>query len=298
MQSPTDKHVPRPGKSGFPLALMLAASLLVTAPVRAAALPDTGQSQCDNGANVLAACSIANSGDAATYPRQDGRFGRDAQATAGALAKTGAGAAGFDYTKIANNGTALGAGAALGSGATDWGCTRDNVTGLTWEMKNTNSGTLHDWSATFSWYSTDNNSNGNGGVPGPGSGTQIPTNEGGNTCHFQGTLVTNCNTQEFIAAINTPPGLCGNVDWRLPTQRELLTLVHAGAAITDPNIDLTYFPNTVSEFSGVIYWSAATYLQPPNALTYAWAVDYANGGTNASPKAVDLLVRVVRGAPF
>lgn len=39
------------------------------------------------------------------------------------------------YTKIANDGTALPAGAALGSGPTDWACTRDDATGLVYEVK-------------------------------------------------------------------------------------------------------------------------------------------------------------------
>ncbi len=98
--------------------------MLFAVPVHAAELPDTGQDLCDNGSNVLVACAAANTGDAAVYPRQDGRFGRDAAATAGALIKVGGGAAGFDYTKIANDGTTLAAGAALGPAATDWACTQ------------------------------------------------------------------------------------------------------------------------------------------------------------------------------
>ena len=52
-------------------------ALLITVPAFAAGLPDSGQDLCDNGSNVLASCNSTNSGDAATYPRQDGRFGRD-----------------------------------------------------------------------------------------------------------------------------------------------------------------------------------------------------------------------------
>jgi hypothetical protein len=48
---------------------------------------------------------------AATYPRQDGRFGREAKAAAGTLSKIGGGAAGFDYIKVAIGGSDLGAGA-------------------------------------------------------------------------------------------------------------------------------------------------------------------------------------------
>ena len=54
--------------------------------------------------------------------------GRDASAIAST--KTGVGGAGFDFTKIANNGDELLPNAALGKGLKDWACTRDNVTGL------------------------------------------------------------------------------------------------------------------------------------------------------------------------
>ena len=65
------------------------------------------------------------------------------RAGTGALPKTGAGAAGFDYTKIANDGSELPADAPLGSAAGEWACTRDNATGLVWEVK-TDDGGLRD----------------------------------------------------------------------------------------------------------------------------------------------------------
>jgi Protein of unknown function (DUF1566)/TNFR/NGFR cysteine-rich region len=51
------------------------------------------------------------------------------------------------YTKIANNGSALGPAAALGPNPTDWACTYDTVTGLTWEVK-----TPANMNAKFTWY--------------------------------------------------------------------------------------------------------------------------------------------------
>jgi hypothetical protein len=111
--------------------------MLLTGTVHAAPtglLNDTGQTQCDNGSNVLAACSIANAGNAATYPGQDGRFGRDVALPA----KTGGGAAGFDFTRVCMNGTLNCAGAAnTGSSpaASDWACTKDNVTNLIWSLQ-------------------------------------------------------------------------------------------------------------------------------------------------------------------
>ena len=41
------------------------------------------------------------------------------------------------YTKMANNGAELPDSAYLGSGATDWACSRDNATGYIWEVKTT-----------------------------------------------------------------------------------------------------------------------------------------------------------------
>ncbi|CAK0760499.1 hypothetical protein CCP3SC5AM1_2860003 [Gammaproteobacteria bacterium] len=71
------------------------------------ALNDTGITQCQDGGNNWGTCTATNTGDSATNPRQDGRYGRDAAAAAGQLTKIGAGAAGFDYTKIANDGSEL-----------------------------------------------------------------------------------------------------------------------------------------------------------------------------------------------
>lgn len=104
----------------------------------AQALNDSGQAACYDG-SALGACTAGNSGDAATWPRQDGRFGRDAAASAGSLAKTGGGAAGFDFTRVCLSGEIAGQGACpaspvMGGNADDWYCTKDNVTGLVWAI--------------------------------------------------------------------------------------------------------------------------------------------------------------------
>jgi hypothetical protein len=89
---------------------------------------------------------------------QDRQYGRDAAAADGQLvapfAKVGGSADssnGFDFTKIANNGTVLAAGIALGSGTTDWACTRDNVTGLMWEVKVNQGGHPRDMNNIYTW---------------------------------------------------------------------------------------------------------------------------------------------------
>ena len=106
-------------------------------------LNDTGQTQCDNGSNVMAACTVGNTGDAATYKRQDGRFGRDPAAPA----KVGGGVAGFDFTRVCFNGDLQGAGTCTGTlvanttgamsglASTDWACTKDNVINLIWSLQ-------------------------------------------------------------------------------------------------------------------------------------------------------------------
>lgn len=84
---------------------------------------DTGLSQCMPGVD----CAL-----------QDAQTGRGAQATS--LGKVNSSSpGGFDYTRICNNGKSEGttgcslpAGAQPGQLPTDWGCTRDNVTGLVW----------------------------------------------------------------------------------------------------------------------------------------------------------------------
>ena len=219
-------------------------------------------------------CSATVGGDAGANPRQDARYGRDAQASAGTLVKVGAGAAGFDFTKIANNGSTLTPAAALGPADTDWGCTKDNVTGLIWEVK-TAAG-IRQSTHVYSWYSTEAN---NGGNPGA---------VGGNTCGstLSAASYNNpCNTQNFVAAVNAAT-LYGAADWRLPKLKELTSLVHAGEAT--PTIDTTYFPNAISDF----YWSSATYVF---AFDKAWFVTFYKGNSDAAGKASAQGVRLVRG---
>jgi len=143
----------------------------------------------------------------AGFPAQDGHFGRDALARAGELPKIGDGAAGFDYTKISNSGDELPATAKLGSGPDDWACTRDNLTGLIWEVKVHDSSHLRDQHHTYTWY--DPNST--------------------------------CDTTGFMQAVNDQ-ALCGASDWRMPTWQELQGIVDYGRH--NPTIDTRYFPNT------------------------------------------------------
>ncbi|ANB01759.1 DUF1566 domain-containing protein [Ectothiorhodospira sp. BSL-9] len=202
-------------------------------------LNDTGIDWCaDGGANFLG-CPVAG------YPGQDGEFGRDAAAREGTLEKVGAGDAGFDYTKIANDGAELPASATLGSGPNEWACTRDNVTGLIWEVKTTDGG-LRDRDNTYTWYQP----------AGPNMGD--PGTQDGGRCEGSA-----CDTTGFVQAVNVQ-GLCGTTDWRLPTLGELLSIVHHGG--DNLPVDANFFPNTVPRR----FWSASPYAGRSGD---AWAVN-------------------------
>lgn len=239
----------------------------------AAHLNDTGQADCYNASGGTESCGIAG---------QDGRYGRDAAAAA-VLAKTGAGAAGFDFTKIANNGTALAAGAALGPNAGDWACTRDNVTGLTWEIKTDTPTDLRYLWHGYTWYSSAANNGGDPGSPGWDSC--------GGTL---GAYADQCNTTNYALAVNAA-ALCGHNDWRVPSIKELQSLKHFGDG--DPAVDTNYFPNTVSG----PYWSADSAAPNNGDSTDAWTEDFTGGtlgnvGTNAATKSAGIFVRLVRSS--
>ena len=79
---------------------------------------------------------------------------------------------------------------------------------------------------------------------------------------------------------------CGfDSGWRVPTRRELLSIVHHG--ITHPSIDHRYFPDTVADW----YWSAETYALAP---ARAWVVNFDFGNSYAIRKTDAVQVRLVR----
>ena len=231
--------------AGLALAALLGAGAVQAQPT--GRLNDTGQTQCFDG-SALVACTTTNTGDNATYPRQDGRFGRD---RAVGMAKVGGGAAGFDFSCVRWDGTvdnsascttALTANtgaSASGTATTDWACTKDNHTNLIWSLQ------------------TVSNINWNDAI-----------NTGGDP----------------IAAHNGTR--CGSsTGWRVPTRRELLSIVHHGASF--PAIDGNYFPGTVGSW----YWTNDKYAPDPAG---AWIVRFGDGNTYAGMKTATLHVRLVR----
>ena len=252
----------------------LLVTLLLTASspaAMAAGLPDSGQTLCDDGTNTLVTCDNSNSGDASTMPRQDGRFGHDPAADAGAVSKVGGGEAGFDYTTI----SAL-------------ECVQDNITGLMWEVKTTDSG-LRDQNWTYSWFSDA--SRGDDTANELNAGDAGTENSG--ICYNQYDVSTNaagdfCDTAGYVAAVNTA-NFCGYSDWRLPSRRELKSIVHFGTS--SPVIESSYFPNTVTGY----FYSASSQAANPGS---AWHVRFDKGGEYSGSKSSSNYVRLVRGVQF
>lgn len=160
---------------------------------------------------------------------QDALFGRDFTARTSTLVKVGAGDAGFDFTKLDDNGDVL------DKDASSWACVKDNVTGLVWENK-TDSG-FRSKSHTYRWYNTDEKNN--GGT----TGTII------NIANKCSTEATRCDTEKYAADVNASQ-LCGRNNWRLPHKEELSGIVHRGKQ--SPSIDKNYF-NTL----GNKYWTSS-----------------------------------------
>jgi hypothetical protein len=249
------------------LPLLFASSLALAGP-----LNDTGIDFCrdhatgaDTSVTSSTTCTTAQGG-------QDARYGRDPAAQRGAITKTGAGSKGFDFTKIANNGTALPASAALGSGPTDWACTYDNTTGLMWEVKTTSG--LRSQSHTYTWYDSVNNYGGNAGTASGGS------------CATAG----RCDTEKFVADVNALTDanrLCGHTDWRMPTVDELSNLADLGIAWPGPTIDSTYFPNTPAS----LFWSGSPYAGYSDG---AWVVYFYYGNDGWYNRGNAFRVRLVR----
>jgi hypothetical protein len=89
------------------------------------------------------------------------------------------------------------------------------------------------------------------------------------------------DAQTYCQALN----LDGKTDWRLPSQKELRTLVdrsHSNPAI-DP-----VFQKTAS----YVYWSSTTYAPD---TSFAWGVTFGHGGGVAGNKTNSHYVRCVRG---
>jgi hypothetical protein len=168
------------------------------------------------------------------------------------------------YTKLDASGNAL------HTDTASWTMVKDNVTGLIWEAK-TDDDSIHDKDRTFTWCDTN-----------------LATNGGNQGVCDAGTGDAATDTQAFINALNSA-NYGGYNDWRMPTVKELSTLVNSSIAY-QPAIDDPWFRITMQSN----YWSSTTDV---NITGSAWNVSFAsfnNYPVGVGGKSDSLYVRAVR----
>lgn len=216
----------------------------ITVSVASGKIPDSGitASQCyAAGSDTLVSCTSAAA--LALNDKQDGMVGLDVSSPTSSDGKLG-----FSYTKLDASGNVLPASAAT------WVCVKDNITGLTWEIK-TNDGGLRYKYKTYTNYG-DNRSG---------------------------------DASEFAAAVNAT-NLCGHADWRVPTILELQGIVDYSKdhSLGDgPAIDSAWFINSISEN----YWSSTALA---GDASQAWNVDFRCGVVGYCGRNALYAVRLVR----
>jgi hypothetical protein len=137
----------------------------------------------------------------------------------------------------------------------------DNNTGLMWVEQTNNPGGVNDVNAVYSWSNTP---------PNP-----------------DGTLFT-----VYLPTLNTLPGYGGYTDWRLPTLKELGSLVDYSSFLPPasyPGLTAGGAPGGVGD-----YWTITTWLSDPSN---AWAVGFGSynpGFFSTREKSLPLPVRAVR----
>jgi len=147
------------------------------------------------------------------------------------------------------------------------GVIKDGRTGLFWEKKSDDD-SIHDWDHVFNWSM---------GVPWGTSGSAFVM---------------------IIEQLNTEPCFAGFCDWRLPTVKELQTIVDFGrndpavASVFDENCTPGCKVETCSCTHSENYWSSSTISGNPG---YAWGVNFFFGNDDYDYKPARSHVRAVRG---
>ena len=136
----------------------------------------------------------------------------------------------FDFSRLDT------AGKELPEKTGPWACLRDNRSGLLWEVKSDDESVRH-YTATFSWYEPNATNHREKGFRDKGS------------CHPS--MRGQCDTAGYIEALNKLQ-LCGKSNWRLPTRKELQSLLELRVPPPGPLVPPETFPNT--RRSG--YWTS------------------------------------------
>jgi len=209
-------------------------------------------------------------------PGQDAEFGRDLAASKGSLTKQGAGVAGFDWTKLDAGGNALAiqnqAWADGGSEeeGTHWSCVRDNLTGLIWEIKETDPSHPRYTGHTYRWWLEGEDKN--GGFP--------DQSDSGNCSNL-----TSCDTQSYVNWLNQNT-LCGFSNWRMPSVAELSSIAVLSNVI--PAVDTGFFPDVKDPR----FFTNQSLARDPSR---AWYVYFSDGSVSFTNKGDASHVRLVRG---
>ena len=151
-----------------------------------------------------------------------------------------------------------------------WACVYDTKTQLLWETKTDNE-SIHDGYWTYSWYDK----------------TQGIENQG--DCYFE---KERCDTQDLIERVNNEK-TCGLDNWRLPSSKELLSLVSRDTKPGEPLIAKDFFPQTKRGD----YWTNNSKQRLTGTFAYlregAMAVNFVNGNLSKLPYRNASFVRLV-----
>lgn len=124
------------------------------------------------------------------------------------------------------------------------GTVTDNNTGLVWQkcsMGQNNDASCSGTALEYNWYQA--------------SGTYDAT--------------YNASNQNVCGSLTLDVG-----GWRLPSKKELLSIVYYSIPFSGPTIHQTMFPNTISSY----YWSSTTFAYPSGAMANnAWYVSFNDG---------------------
>ncbi|MHB8165168.1 MAG: Lcl domain-containing protein [Sulfuricella sp.] len=104
---------------------------------------------------------------------------------------------------------------------------------------------------------------------------------------WDGTTCTGtASTYTWDQAVALTSSVAGHSDWRLPSEKELGSIVEYGA--NNPAINSTVFPATPPDN----FWTATSHSYDP---TFAWLVPFSGGVSNVGNKSGVSYVRLVRG---